>query len=176
VKKGKEPIYIGIDPGTTGAIGLIHPDENDLTLAIDIPAVKIAINAKTRKGKPRKRRMFDLGAIWKIFQPIKEYRDRVVVCLEKAQTRPTDNGLTGLAVGISYGLWPLFLHSHEIILEEEIPSVWKRRMGLLGADKEASRRKAQELFPSASLSRAKDHNRAEALLLAAYIKKRRNEL
>ncbi len=43
---------------------------------------------------------------------------------------------------------------------------WKRLQGLVKKDKEAARLKAQRLFPWASLKRKKDHNRAEALLIA----------
>ena len=48
------------------------------------------------------------------------------------------------------------------------PSVWKRRYGLLGRPKDASRTRALELFPAAAgwLTRKLDHGRAEALLLA----------
>ena len=46
-------------------------------------------------------------------------------------------------------------------------AVWKRAMGL-SQDKAASLDKARLLFPDASLDRKKDHNRAEALLIAEY--------
>jgi len=48
------------------------------------------------------------------------------------------------------------------------PSVWKRAMGLNGTDKEFARTRAKHFFPTAELHRVKDHNRAEALLIAAY--------
>ena len=48
------------------------------------------------------------------------------------------------------------------------PAVWKREMGLQRAEKADSRRKAQELYPTASLARVKDHGRAEALLIAEW--------
>ncbi len=41
-------------------------------------------------------------------------------------------------------------------------------LGLRWKDKEASRLRAQQLFPSADLRLKKHHGRAEALLLAAY--------
>lgn len=50
------------------------------------------------------------------------------------------------------------------------PQTWKRHFRLLGKDKEASRAKAIELYPDATplLHRKKDHNRAEAVLIARY--------
>lgn len=50
------------------------------------------------------------------------------------------------------------------------PQVWKRHFNLLKKDKDHSRLLAIELFPELEnkLSRKKDHNRAEALLIARY--------
>jgi crossover junction endodeoxyribonuclease RuvC len=47
------------------------------------------------------------------------------------------------------------------------PAKWKKEMALT-ADKHASLDMARELFPEAPLARVKDHNKAEALLLAAW--------
>jgi len=54
------------------------------------------------------------------------------------------------------------------------PVVWKKAFSL-GKDKEASRLRAQQLFPAADLRRKKDHGRAEALLLAWYGRHARQE-
>ena len=54
------------------------------------------------------------------------------------------------------------------------PAIWKRTLGL-GKDKEASRLKAIQLFPTADLRRKKDHGRAEALLLAYWRQQHRLE-
>ncbi len=55
-----------------------------------------------------------------------------------------------------------------------MPAVWKRALGLTGADKSASRGRAQALFPQVrgDLQRVKDHGRAEALLLAEWARRR----
>ena len=49
------------------------------------------------------------------------------------------------------------------------PTAWKRFHQLRGGDKEASRQRALQLFPSAHahalLARRKDHGRAEAALI-----------
>ena len=48
------------------------------------------------------------------------------------------------------------------------PQVWKKHFGLK-SDKKASLEVARRLYPQCSaISRAKDHNRAESLLLAQY--------
>ena len=49
------------------------------------------------------------------------------------------------------------------------PTVWKKHYNLPGKDKEKARALAIRLFPTVEgLSRKKDHNRAEAVLLAEY--------
>ena len=48
-------------------------------------------------------------------------------------------------------------------------------MGLQGKDKNAARHKALSLFPKGGfLVRVKDHNRAEALLIAEHLRRQRN--
>jgi crossover junction endodeoxyribonuclease RuvC len=51
------------------------------------------------------------------------------------------------------------------------PQKWKPAVGVLkGADKEASRQRALQLFPdqATNLARKKDHARADAMLLAYF--------
>jgi len=50
------------------------------------------------------------------------------------------------------------------------PRVWKKAMGLT-SEKQDSLEMARKLWPNAPLSRKKDNNRAEALLLAEYIRR-----
>lgn len=51
-----------------------------------------------------------------------------------------------------------------------VPQEWKKVYGLKGPDKEPSRLKAIELFPDAAamFARVKDHQRAEAALIARF--------
>jgi crossover junction endodeoxyribonuclease RuvC len=172
---GNDLIFIGIDPGSEGAISFIHPTMSSRHTSVDMPTIKVEINKKTKKGNKSKRTVYDIGLIWEYFKIIKEWRHRVVVCIEKMQPRNVDTALTGFSMGAAFHMWPLFLHSHEIVFEEIMPAVWKRKMGLIGKDKEASRLKAQQLFPSAPLSRKGDDGRAEAFLIAEAVKRRRNE-
>ena len=50
------------------------------------------------------------------------------------------------------------------------PAKWKKYYSLINTNKDASRTKAIELYPknSADLSRKKDTNRADAILIARY--------
>jgi crossover junction endodeoxyribonuclease RuvC len=50
------------------------------------------------------------------------------------------------------------------------PTKWKKHYNLIGSDKDASRTKVIELFPdiSSKISRKKDSNKADAILIAKY--------
>ena len=159
-------LHVGIDPGATGGIAFIHPADKRKSIAIDIPTVRIATTRKTKSGNKSYRTQTDLAALWELFRVCKPVWKNLMVIIEHQQPMPRDTALTGFTVGKNFGMWPLFLYSHGIIHDTIRPVAWKRKQGLLKLDKEAARLKAQKLFPSASLSRKKDHNRAEALLIA----------
>jgi crossover junction endodeoxyribonuclease RuvC len=179
-------IYVGIDPGAEGAISFLCANWH---CVIDIPTVEVA-RVRRVKNRPRKRgppgsktrvvrgktKKFDNSAICAIFEALNPVKDRVKVCLEIASpmvARKGGNNLrTAFLTGAGYMLWPLFLTSKGFSLEELEPEDWKREFGLIKKDKEASRLKARALWPRAPLSRKKDHNRAEALLLAEALRRR----
>ena len=50
------------------------------------------------------------------------------------------------------------------------PAKWKKYFNLINSEKDASRTKAIEIFPyiSSQLSRKKDSNKADAILLASF--------
>ena len=50
------------------------------------------------------------------------------------------------------------------------PAKWKKYFNLINSEKDASRTKAIEIFPyfSSNLSKKKDSNKADAMLIASY--------
>lgn len=185
--------YIGIDPGAEGAIGLLC---GRAYAVVDIPTFKLGrtrvrklsleeMAATGRKTKTTKgtKKAFDYQGILDVFRALRPLRDRIQVCLEEAQVQVKGKGCnaySGYRVGVGYAIWPLYLASRGWPVEEVSPSVWKTRMGLRGVagesssqSKERSRRKALSLFPQATLHAVKHHNRAEAMLLAEYMRRER---
>ena len=162
-------LYIGIDPGSKGAIAFLY---GQYQCVIDIPVMQV------RRGKKNKT-AFVLPTIVAVFKQIAPIFDKrnVFVALEEAQVGIPGKGnsaYNGFRVGCGYGMWPLFFLSKGWALEEGIrPNIWKGKMGLKGQDKEASRFKALNMYPhvAESLKRKQDHDRAEALLLATYLKR-----
>jgi hypothetical protein len=168
------PIYVGIDCGKQGAIGLLDPERSGNCDAIDIPVISANRKTKTKKGNPRKKTLFDEAMIWEMVQLMLPFKDRIVIVIEEGAVRETDGGRTGFSVGYGYGMWPLFLTSHGFTVELALPSVWKVKMGLAGKSKEWSRLIAQRLWPNAMLLRKGDDGRAEALLVAEYQRRKRS--
>lgn len=105
----------------------------------------------------------DLAALLRTFDP-----SHTRAYLEKQWPRPTDGKVQAFANGEGYGLLRGVMATLGIGYELVAPATWKIAMGLKGKEKADSRRKAQELYPTASLARVKDHGRAEALLIAHY--------
>ena len=143
--------YIGIDPGITGAVAWIRGDEYGVD---DLPVVGGRIDA------------------WSLHDYLTTYlNEERTVCIEKAQAMPKQGGVSQFNYGVTYGLILGAVEVAKCRIHEVAPGTWKKAMGV-SKDKDAARGMAHKLFPVVrdELSRVKDHNRAEALLLAAYIR------
>jgi crossover junction endodeoxyribonuclease RuvC len=151
---------IGVDPGINGAIAVIgvkaFPDHARCHIAIfDMPTIK------TDTGK-----VLDLLSLAEMLAPFPP--DRSVVQLEKVFARPRQ-GLSSTwkfaeVFGAIKGV--LAAQGHAPIMLT--PQAWKGKWGLIGEEKDASRLMAIEKVPEIApfLSRKKDVDRAEALLIA----------
>ncbi len=133
---------LGIDPGETGAIGMVCPSVE----IWDMPTTP-----------------HDLATLMRTFDPA-----TTRVYLENVHSMPGQGVSSTFRFGVGFGQIQGVLATlgFPYILVE--PSKWKTAMGLRGKEKAESRALAQRLFPTASLSRVRDHGRAEALLLACY--------
>ncbi len=158
----KTRYVLGIDPGLTGAIALVNSDGTICALE-DIPT-----KASSRKGK----RVIDAKAfldLIDILQKISCAR-KVIAVIEQASAAPGQGASSTFRYGEVYGALCMAIHSSGIDLETVNAGAWKRRYGLKGGDKEAARARGIKLFPQyahgGGFNRKKDHNRAEAALIA----------
>jgi crossover junction endodeoxyribonuclease RuvC len=147
---------LGIDPGIHGGLAIVEIDNGapaKIIDTIDIPIV--GTGAKTR---------VDVLAIKKWL----ETHQPDHAAIERAGVLPKQGIASGYRYGRAVGAIEATVALCEIPLTIVEPSVWKRRMGLYGTDKETSRQKALMLFPTAHalLARKMDHGRAEAALIA----------
>jgi hypothetical protein len=99
----------------------------------------------------------------------------VTVALEAQGARPGQGVASSYRTGVGFGLWLGLLVAARVAYHVVPPAVWKKHAGLLGADKHASRLRAQERFPFVGAIAPADEGPAEALLLAAYVAATRTE-
>lgn len=151
-----ELVFIGIDPGLSGAVAII--DGHRVWLH-DAPVVKV------KKTEYLPDQAADL---------LRPYTRRGYAILEAVSGRPGQGAASARSIGLGFGLWLGILASLEIPREMVQPGVWKRTFSLLGCDKGASRLRAQSLFPQVrdELRLVKHDGRAEALLMAEYARRR----
>jgi len=138
-------LYIGIDPGKSGAIALLDTDDMQVK-TYDMPGT---LDEK-------------MGLI-SAFGPVK-------CCWLERPFFPRMIGIkNAVTIAVAYGELKACLFFGGVPTFEVDPSAWKKTMRL-STDKNASRALASQYFPDCSdqWKRVKDDGRAEAALIAYY--------
>lgn len=168
--------FVGIDPGLDGAIAAIYPDGN--IAFYDTPTLQVG-----------KKRQYDLPMMVRILR--NHVGEGVQVAIEQQQAMPArihgqktcalckqplarEGGVANFRNGLGFGIWLGILGALQLPYTIVHPVRWKRVMlDGMPREKDASRQRAMQLFPQSSpgLQRKKDHNRADALLLASYLRR-----
>ncbi len=164
-----ELVYVGIDPGATGAVGILYRGK---AFVGDIPTLKV----KRSGGTKTETNLPALMQALRMFGPV---RHNIRVAVEQAQIQVVSHGnsaYTAFRVGVFYGQMVGVIAALGLPYVRAAPQSWKKTMGLTGKDKQASRLMAIEMFPNAAadLSRKRDHDRSEALLLAEWHRRKLN--
>lgn len=155
-------IAIGIDIGLTGAVGAV--DQRGTGVVHDLPTLPDG-----------ERRRLDGRGLYELLRHLVPVGEPCVVVIEDIRPRPMGNagqhGNTMHSQGSlmrSRGIVEAVLDVARLQAHAVQPQTWKRHYALLKAEKGASLEKARALYPllQSRLARVKDHNRAEALLLA----------
>ena len=147
---------LGIDPGLTGAIVCLRSHE--VLSCHDMPV---------EAGVGRRRRVCAPALAHLLTSLIERYQPDAVA-IEQVSARP-DQGVSSMfSFGRSLGVLEGAVAVLGLEMTYHSPVSWKRRYGLTGRPKDASRAKALELYPKAVpwLRRKKDHGRADAILIA----------
>ena len=155
-------VIIGIDPGISGAIGVIWPDNT--YEVIDMPVMAKGKGSSKVKSQVNAAEL--AGILRESTSPI--------IYLERISSMPGQGVASMFSMGDTFGCIRGVCAALGLRTEIITPQSWKKSYGL-GKDKEIVRAKAIELFPEAPLSRKKDHNRAEALLIANYGKQNESQ-
>lgn len=151
------PVVLGIDPGLSGGLAIVagSPGKLRLIQTIDVPT----------HGEKAKRRVHVAAAL----DFIQIYNPDLAV-IERAQAMPDQGSSSGFVYGRAVGALEACVEGLGIRVIVIESTAWKKYHGLAGGkSKEDSRQRAIQLFPAAKgFERKKDHNRAEACLIAAY--------
>ena len=147
---------LGIDPGVHGAAAVIDVSDGvapKLIDCIDLPTVGV-------KAKER----IDVH----VFYAWIDAQRPDYAAIERGGSMPKQGIASSFKFGRACGAIETTVALCNVPYTLTEPAVWKRRLGLIGSDKEASRQLALQMFPSAAalLARKMDHQRAEAALIA----------
>jgi len=161
-------LYIGIDPGLGGSVAVIDNRDNSIRF-YDTPTLEL------KKGKKIKHE-YEVPSMVNIVNDLTmlAFKSEIIVGLEKIHSMPGQGVVSMFSMGYGYGLWLGILSSLKIAMVLVPPQRWKKIM-MMGMDKEkdASRLKAMQMFPQISdqLNLKKHHNRADALLIAEFVRR-----
>ncbi|XP_042380542.1 Holliday junction resolvase MOC1, chloroplastic-like isoform X1 [Zingiber officinale] len=157
---------VGIDPDGSGAVALLKPDASGYSAqqVFDTPNMEVLVGKRVRKRLDA-RSMIQLLQTFGAPLGTKAF-------IEQSMPYPQDGKQGWWSGGFTYGLWIGILVASGFSVVPVVSRIWKEHFGIQrsSSTKEDSRRVASSLFPSlhSSLTRKKDHGRAEALLIAAY--------
>lgn len=168
------PLYLGIDPGVHGAFALL--DEQSRFIGLwDMPTQRIGKSAG---------REYDAPAIVRLMESVRTVlRGVLIVGIEQAQMRPTEARQITAKVWYGYGLLAMgmtMLVPHQIYRVDA--HEWKAMLSVAtpkGTPRKDAYRtlkslaleRAHALWPEAVLEIKRNHNRAEALLIAEYVRR-----
>ncbi len=167
-------LIVGIDPGLTGACSVI--DHNGLRAVFDLPTMEIPGVGKDAKVK----RKIDGYALCGLLLKLCPASEKPMAVIEAVSTMGGQNNAVQTQGSLlrSLGALETVIECLHWPLSYVQPRVWKKHFGLINPNLNDSQRKAQalecarRLYPQCNdLARAKDHNRAESLLLAHWMRK-----
>jgi crossover junction endodeoxyribonuclease RuvC len=157
--------YIGIDPGISGAIASITSSrETPLITIWDTPTIGVT----RRSHNPLE--MIDILHTAVGTTPLYS----CMIALEDIHAFPGVSAVSMFNLGESCGIWKGIIAALKIPHTLVKPTEWKRMLVGMKANKEMSRAKALQLFPSVypRLKRKQDEGRAEALLIAEWLRRK----
>ena len=152
---------IGIDPGISGAICFF--DNGKIIDVIEMPTMA--------EGKKNKKQVNGN----QLYNELKKYLsainiDNACVVVEHVTAMPGQGVTSMFNFGQSFGVIKGICSAMQLPIHFVRPTKWKKYFNLINSEKDASRTKAIEIFPyfSSNLSKKKDSNKADAMLIASY--------
>ena len=150
---------IGVDPGLNGALAVL--DGNKIIEVFDIPVMA--------EGKKNKRQL-NSAELSSILRNNMLNNENTIVVVEQVNAMPGQGVTSMFNFGQSFGVLKGICSAMQLSMFFIRPAKWKKYFGLIKTEKDASRTKVIEIFPyiSSQLSRKKDSNKADAVLIASF--------
>ena len=154
-------LIIGIDPGISGAICFF--ENGEVKNIIDMPSMA--------EGKKNKRQINGNQLFNEIKNNIKNIsKSNICVVVEQVSAMPGQGVTSMFNFGQSFGILKGICSAMQLPMYFVRPAKWKKYFNLINSEKDATRTRAIEIFPyfSSQLSKKKDANKADAILIASF--------
>ena len=154
-------LIIGIDPGISGSICFFQDGK-----IIDVVEMPTMTDGKKNKKQVNGSQIFN-----EISERIKKLEKRdIKVIIEQVSAMPGQGVTSMFNFGQSFGILKGICSAMQLPMYFVRPAKWKKYFNLINSEKDASRTRAIEIFPyfSGQLSRKKDSNKADAILIASF--------
>ena len=150
---------IGIDPGLSGAIAVMH-DKKVINI-YDMPVMA--------EGKKNKRQLNSSQLVNIIKENINEGEETIVV-VEQVNAMPGQGVTSMFNFGQTFGAIKGVCAALKLPIFFVRPSKWKKHFELINSSKDASRTKVIEMYPTLSgqLAKKRDVNKSDAILIAKF--------
>ena len=154
-------LIIGIDPGISGSICFL--EEGIIKDVLEMPTMP--------EGKKNKNQVNGSQIFNEISLRTKTYEKKnIKVVIEQVSAMPGQGVTSMFNFGQSFGILKGICSAMQLPIYFVRPVKWKKYFNLINSEKDASRTRAIEIFPyfSSNLSKKKDSNKADAILIASY--------
>ena len=153
-------LIIGIDPGISGSICFFK--DGRILDVIEMPTMT--------DGKKNKRQVNGSQIYNEISERVNKSDKQIRVVIEQVSAMPGQGVTSMFNFGQSFGILKGICSAMQLPMFFVRPAKWKKYFNLINSEKDASRTRAIEIFPyfSSQLSKKKDSNKADAILIASF--------
>ena len=153
-------LIIGIDPGISGSICFF--EDGKILEVIEMPVMN--------EGKKNKKQVNGSQIYNEFLKRINRKNDEIRVVIEQVSAMPGQGVTSMFNFGQSFGILKGICSAMQLPMFFVRPAKWKKYFNLINSQKDASRTRAIEIFPyfSTQLSKKKDSNKADAILIASF--------
>ena len=154
-------LIIGIDPGISGSICFFQ--DGKIVDVVEMPTMT--------EGKKNKKQVNGSQIFNEILEKIKKLdKKEIKVVIEQVSAMPGQGVTSMFNFGQSFGILKGICSAMQLPMYFVRPAKWKKYFNLINSEKDASRTRAIEIFPYFFffLSRKKDSNKADAILIASF--------